>query len=60
MPRRNPEEGMEMSIDLSGAGGHPAMDYNEHARTYRGFIRATQIGIVLVVIVLAGMAFFLV
>lgn len=49
-----------MSIDLSGAGGHPAMDYNEHARTYRGFIRATQIGIVLVVIVLAGMAFFLV
>lgn len=49
-----------MSLDLSGSGGHPAMDYNEHARTYRGFIRFTQIGVVLAVIVLAGMAFFLV
>lgn len=49
-----------MSIDLSGSGGHPAMDYNEHARTYRGFLRATQIGVVLLVIMLASMALFLV
>lgn len=49
-----------MSIDLSGTGGHPDMDYNEHARTYRGFLRATQIMVVLLVLLLAGMAIFLV
>ena len=42
------------------AGGHPAMDYAEHNRTYSGFIRGT-IGLVLAcVIILAGMAAFLV
>lgn len=47
-----------MSIDFSG--GHPDMDYNEHTRTYRGFLRATQIAIVFCVIILAAMAIFLV
>jgi hypothetical protein len=26
-----------VSVDTSG--GHPAMDYNEHVRTYRGFLK---------------------
>jgi hypothetical protein len=51
-------EGSEMSIDTSG--GHPAMDYNEHTRTYSGFVRAIMLLIVLVVIILIGMLMFLV
>lgn len=47
-----------MSIDTSG--GHSAMDYAEHQRTYSGFIRFTQISIVLLVLLLIGMAYFLV
>lgn len=47
-----------MSIDTSG--GHPAMDYREHERTYAGFIRGTVFLIVLVVLILVGMAVFLV
>ena len=42
------------------AGGHPAMDYAEHNRTYSGFIRGT-IGLILAcVLILVGMAAFLV
>lgn len=40
-----------MSVDTSQ--GHPAMDYAEHTRTYKGFLRATMILIVFVVCVLA-------
>jgi hypothetical protein len=39
-----------MAIDP--AGGHPAMDYPEHQRTYSGFIRGTTVMIVFVVLVL--------
>ena len=39
-----------MAIDPSG--GHPAMDYAEHTRTYSGFLRATMIMIALIVVVL--------
>jgi hypothetical protein len=39
-----------MAIDTSG--GHPAMDYSEHVRTYSGFLRATMILIAFVVAVL--------
>ncbi len=39
-----------MAIDTSG--GHPAMDYPEHQRTYSGFLRATMILIAFVVGVL--------
>jgi len=47
-----------MTIDTSG--GHPAMDYREHERTYKGFVRGTVILTVIVIVILAGMAFFLV
>jgi hypothetical protein len=47
-----------MAIDPSG--GHPAMDYAEHVRTYSGFIRATMAMIVFVVVLLLFMLFFLV
>ena len=35
-----------MAVDPSG--GHPAMDYPEHLRTYSGFLKATVILIVFV------------
>jgi Bacterial aa3 type cytochrome c oxidase subunit IV len=47
-----------MSIDTSS--GHPAMDYAEHTRTYRGFLRGTVVLIVLVVLILLFMLFYLV
>jgi hypothetical protein len=48
----------EMSVDTSN--GHPAMDYNQHKDTYNAFLRFSKIGIVLLVLLLAGMYFFLV
>jgi hypothetical protein len=39
-----------MAVDPNG--GHPAMDYPEHLRTYSGFLRATMILIAFVVVVL--------
>ena len=39
-----------MAVDTSG--GHSAMDYPEHLRTYSGFLRATVILVVFVVVVL--------
>jgi hypothetical protein len=42
------------------SGGHPEMDYKEHNRTYSGFIRFTQVTIVILVAVLGGMLYFLV
>ncbi len=47
-----------MSIDTSN--GHPAMDYSEHERTYNGFIKGTIYSTVALLVLLAGMAFFLV
>ena len=41
-------------------GGHPAMDYAEHNRTYAGFIKGTIGLIVVCVLILVGMAAFLV
>lgn len=46
-----------MSVDTSE--GHPAMDYDEHKRTYSGFMLATKISIGVVVLVLVLMAIFL-
>jgi hypothetical protein len=51
-------QGISMAIDTSG--GHPAMDYAEHQRTYKGFVRGTVILTVLVLFILASMAYFLV
>jgi hypothetical protein len=45
-------------IDTSG--GHPSMDYAEHARTYRGFLRGTIILVVLIALILLWMLMFLV
>jgi hypothetical protein len=39
-----------MAIDPTAE--HPAMDYDEHRRTYKGFLRATMILIAFVVVVL--------
>jgi len=47
-------------MSINTTGGHPAMDYREHERTYRGFVRGTVIMTVLVILILAGMAIFLV
>lgn len=47
-----------MSIDTTS--GHKDMDYPEHVRTYNAFLQLTKITIVLLVILLAGMAYFLV
>jgi aa3 type cytochrome c oxidase subunit IV len=47
-----------MSVDLTG--GHPDMDYEEHHRTYKGFLIATQVLVAFIAILLIGMAYFLV
>jgi Bacterial aa3 type cytochrome c oxidase subunit IV len=47
-----------MAIDPSG--GHPAMDYVEHTRTYAGFVRITMVMIAVVALILLFMLFFLV
>ena len=47
-----------MGIDLSG--GHAAMDYDEHARTYQRFIVFMKVSVVFLVVLLGGMAYFLV
>jgi hypothetical protein len=47
-----------MSVDTTG--GHPAMDYHEHTRTYAGFLRGAVVLTVLVCLILLGMLVFLV
>ncbi len=42
-----------MAVDPTG--GHPAMDYPEHMRTYSGFLKAT----VALVVLCAAILFFL-
>ena len=44
-----------MAVDPSG--GHPAMDYQEHLRTYSGFLRAMTILIGLAVVTLVFLLF---
>ncbi len=46
-----------MGIDTTK--GHAEMDYAEHERTYKGFIKGTVICTIGVVAVLIGMALFL-
>ncbi|PSC06988.1 aa3-type cytochrome c oxidase subunit IV [Alsobacter soli] len=45
--------------NLAPAGGHPAMDYPEHERTYAMFVNLAKYGTTAVVVLLIGMAFFL-
>jgi len=47
-----------VAIDLTG--GHPAMDYAAHENTYKQFLLFTKIGIVCLILLLSGMAYFLV
>ena len=42
-------------MSINPNGGHPAMDYPEHIRTYSGFIRGAIILTVLVALLLIGM-----
>ena len=46
-----------MSVDLSQS--HEAMDTGEHARTYDGFIKATKISTIAMVVILILLAAFL-
>jgi len=50
----------DADVSINTSGGHAAMDYAEHQRTYAGFLYLAKITIVLIVALLAGMAFFLV
>ncbi len=45
---------------VSTATGHPAMDYEEHERTYRGFVTFAKWGSIAVAIIVVGMYVFLV
>jgi len=47
-------------MDLESAQGHPAMDYRAHLDTYRSFIRASVWGSIILAIIVALMAIFLV
>jgi hypothetical protein len=47
-------------MGVNTSGGHPAMDYAEHNRTYANFITFTKYSIIFLVVLLSGMAYFLV
>ena len=47
-----------MATELTG--GNPAMDYAEHTKTYQQFLLFTKVTIAFLVVLLAGMAYFLV
>lgn len=46
-----------VGIDITG--GSSAMDYQEHARTYQGFVKSARIGVGLCALALVLMALFL-
>lgn len=47
-------------MGVDSTGGHPAMDYAEHRRTYEGFLRLTKFVIAALALLLIGMKIFLV
>jgi hypothetical protein len=47
-------------MHIDPAEGHPAMDYSEHQRTYKLFLKMTLYTIVSVVILMAILAIFVV
>jgi hypothetical protein len=47
-------------VSVDTTGGHPAMDYQEHERTYSGFLKLVQISVGLIALILISMAIFLV
>ncbi len=46
-----------MTVDTSA--GHAAMDYREHERTYSGFVHLVKYMVIASVLLLIGMAYFL-
>lgn len=46
-------------MSLETAGGSPTMDYDEHNRTYSGFLKGTKYLLGLVILTLVLMAIFL-
>jgi hypothetical protein len=51
---------MRLTMSDHMAGGHPAMNYPEHHRTYGGFLTATKLVMAVLVVLLIGMYVFLV
>ena len=47
-------------MHIDPKAGHPAMDYAEHSRTYRLFLKGTLYLIVSVVVIMALLAVFVV
>jgi hypothetical protein len=47
-------------MKINPAEGHPAMDYAEHARTYKLFLKLTAYLIIGVVVLMALLAIFVV
>jgi hypothetical protein len=54
--RREWESGMK----IDPAEGHPAMDYAEHMKTYKLFLKLSAYTVVIVAIILAGLTLFVV
>jgi len=50
---------VEGELITETSGGHPAMDYDEHYRTYRNFLKGAKYLVALVAITLILMAIFL-
>jgi Bacterial aa3 type cytochrome c oxidase subunit IV len=48
--------GTSMAGGHKAEGGHPAMDYAEHDRTYEGFIRFSVIGTIWCLVIIVGLA----
>jgi hypothetical protein len=46
-----------MGVDTSG--GHPAMDYEQHVRTYSGFVRGLALIVALIALTLLLLWYFL-
>lgn len=49
-----------MANPMQTEGGHPAMDYSEHERTYQRFIAFTKWSTITLAVLLLGMLYFLV
>lgn len=55
---KRPQGSETLKIDTSK--GNPSMDYAQHVDTYELFVRMTKYGTALVIVILAGMSYFLV
>jgi hypothetical protein len=54
---KKPDRREDVAVDLTG--GSPEMDYAQAEQTYNLFLRLTKIMIVFLVLLLAGMGYFL-